>query len=213
MFFMSVANIRRSYDWSELQEHTMEASPIQQLEKWLSEAIELNVTDPTAMTLATADANGQPSARIVLLKEYSGKGLVFFTNYESRKANNLKTNSKAAILFYWPGLERQIRIEGTVTKVPNTESDTYFKSRPLSSQHSAWASPQSHPISRDELEARMEQYSASLGQNPERPHYWGGYVLQPNYFEFWQGRANRLHDRITYTQNSSGEWLRARIAP
>lgn len=210
---MSVANIRRSYDWSELQEHTMATSPVKQLDQWLSEAIKLNVTDPTAMTLATVDTNGQPSARIVLLKEYSNNGLVFFTNYESRKAVDLNHNTKAAILFYWPGLERQIRVEGSVSKVAEAESDTYFKSRPLASQHSAWASPQSRAISREELEARMEQYSSSLGQNPERPSFWGGYILQPTYFEFWQGRASRLHDRITYTKNSSGDWLRARIAP
>lgn len=210
---MPVADIRRSYDWSELRENTMADTPIQQLEVWVNDAIKAGAIDPTAMTLATVDAHGRPSARIVLLKSYGEKGLVFYTNYESRKGHDLDANPHAALLFYWPGLERQIRVEGRVGKTPAAESDDYFHSRPLASRISAWASPQSQEISREDLEARMTQYTQSLGDQPARPPHWGGYTLEPDYFEFWQGRASRLHDRLTYTLDGKGHWARARLAP
>lgn len=210
---MPVADIRRSYDWSELHEHTMADSPFVQLDVWLNDAIKAAAIDPTAMTLATVDKDGHPSARIVLLKSVDENGLVFFTNYNSRKGHDLTDNPNACLLFYWPGLERQVRVEGSITKIPGAESDTYYHSRPLASRLSAWASPQSQSISRTDLDARMTQYSESLGEHPERPPFWGGYRLQPAYFEFWQGRASRLHDRLTYTPDGTGQWIRSRIAP
>lgn len=210
---MSVADIRRSYDWSELHENTMADSPIDQLDLWVKDAIKARAIDPTAMTLATVDPNGRPSARIVLLKSHDENGLVFFTNYMSRKGQDLAENPNASLLFYWPGLERQIRVEGSIIKAPDSESDAYYQSRPLSSRISAWASPQSQAISRDDLDARMAHYQESLGEHPQRPPFWGGYRLKPVYFEFWQGRANRLHDRLTYTLDSSLHWTRSRLAP
>lgn len=210
---MSVADIRRSYDWSELQESTMARSPIVQLGLWIDDAVKASAIDPTAMTLATVDAQGRPSARIVLLKGYDENGLVFYTNYQSRKGQDLAANPNAALLFYWPGLERQIRVEGQISKTSAEQSDAYFHSRPLASRISAWASPQSQEISRHDLDARMAQFTKSLGDSPARPPQWGGYTLTPHYFEFWQGRANRLHDRVTYTLDGKGQWLRARLAP
>ncbi len=210
---MPVADIRRSYDWSELHEHTMADSPIVQLDVWLNDAIKAAAIDPTAMTLATVDKDGHPSARIVLLKSVDENGLVFFTNYNSRKGHNLADNPSACLLFYWPGLERQVRVEGSITKIPDAESDIYYHSRPLASRLSAWASPQSQAISRADLDARMANYTESLGEHPERPPFWGGYKLQPAYFEFWQGRACRLHDRLTYTLDGTGQWIRNRLAP
>ena len=210
---MPVADIRRSYDWSELHENTMADSPVVQLGVWINDAIEAGATDPTAMTLATAGHDGHPSARIVLLKGYDEKGLVFFTNYTSRKGDEIAGNPNAALLFYWPGLERQIRVEGQITKTSEAESDEYYHSRPLASRLGAWASPQSHPIGRDELDARMAHYSQSLGEHPSRPPFWGGYRLKPDYVEFWQGRACRLHDRLVYTLASEGQWTRTRLAP
>lgn len=210
---MSVADIRRSYDWSELHESSMAESPIAQLDAWINDAITAGAIDPTATTLSTVDANNRPSARIVLLKDYNEDGLVFFTNYLSRKGHDLDANPNASLLFYWPGLERQIRVEGPVVKALDSESDAYYRSRPLASRISAWASPQSEAISRDDLDARMARYSESLGESPERPPFWGGYRLKPIYFEFWQGRANRLHDRLAYTLDSSQRWTRSRLAP
>lgn len=210
---MSVADIRRSYDWSELHENSMADSPIAQLDVWINDAIKARAIDPTAMTLATVDAYGRPSARIVLLKSYDDDGLVFFTNYMSRKGHELAENPNASLLFYWPGLERQIRAEGRIEKTSDSESDDYFLSRPLASRISAWASPQSEAISREDLDARMAHYQDKFGENPERPPFWGGYRLSPVYFEFWQGRANRLHDRLTYTLDSAKRWTRSRLAP
>lgn len=210
---MSVADIRRSYDWSELSESTLAADPITQLGTWVQEAIVAGLIDPTAMSLATVDATGRPSVRIVLLKSYDEHGLVFFTNYESRKGRELAANPQASVLFYWPGLERQIRLEGQVSKISAAESDAYYHSRPLASQLGAWASPQSQPISREQLEARMRHYTETLGEHPQRPPFWGGYRLAPDYVEFWQGRASRLHDRFIYTRDRAGHWQHARLAP
>lgn len=210
---MSVADIRRSYDWSELHENSMADTPIAQLDVWVSDAIKAGVIDPTAMTLATVDENARPTARIVLLKSYDERGLVFFTNYTSRKGEQLSRNPNACLSFYWPGMERQIRIEGVVTKTSDAESDDYFDSRPLASRLSAWASPQSRPMARDELEARMAECTKSLGEHPRRPPFWGGYRLTPRYAEFWQGRASRLHDRLIYQPDGAGKWIRTRLAP
>ena len=210
---MPVADIRRSYDWSALHENTMADSPVVQTELWINDAIKAGAIDPTAMTLATVDERGRPSARIVLLKNYDESGLIFFTNYNSRKGLELAVNPNASLLLYWPGLERQIRIEGTITKVPDAESDDYYDRRPLASRISAWASPQSQPISRDDLDASMARHTELLGEHPQRPPFWGGYKLTPVYFEFWQGRASRLHDRLTYKLDSVEQWARRRIAP
>lgn len=210
---MSVADIRRSYDWSELDENSMASTPVVQLDHWLNDAIHANVIDPTAMTLATADVNGQPSTRIVLLKHYDEQGLVFFTNYESRKGIELAANPHACLHFYWPGMERQIRAEGIIKKTSSAESDDYYHSRPLESRISAWASPQSQPITRVQLDAHMSHYRESLGRNPPRPEFWGGFRLRPYYMEFWQGRSSRLHDRLVYKLDSSGRWAFSRVAP
>lgn len=210
---MSVADIRRSYDWSELHENTMADTPAVQIDAWINDAINAGAIDPTAMTLATVGSDGRPSARIVLLKSHDQKGLVFFTNYTSRKGDELAEHPGACLLFYWPGLERQIRVEGQVSKIPGSESDDYYHSRPLASRLSAWASPQSQPITRDDLEARMAHYQNTLGEHPSRPPFWGGYRLKPDYVEFWQGRACRLHDRLIYTLASNGTWTRTRLAP
>lgn len=211
---MSLADIRRSYDRSALTEENLADAPVALLQRWLDDAIASpEVTDPTAMTLATAETNGQPSARIVLLKGYDNGELVFFTNYASRKGQALTANPRACALFYWPGIERQIRVEGQVSRLPAELSDTYYHSRPLGSRLGAWASPQSQPISRKELEARMVDASRRLGSHPPRPDYWGGYVLVPDAIEFWQGRENRLHDRIVYQRHQPGQWTHQRLAP
>lgn len=213
---MSIADIRRSYDWSQLNESDLAATPTLQLQAWLDQAIELKVTDPTAMILSTVNGSGQPSARVVLLKEFSEKGLVFFTNYNSRKGHDIQQNAKASILFYWSGIERQIRVEGEITKVSAADSDAYFDSRPIDSRIGAIVSPQSQVITRSKLEELFTQARKQYGDNPKRPDSWGGYVLVPNYFEFWQGRASRLHDRLVYTLdigNTDKNWTLSRLAP
>jgi len=167
------------------------------------------------MTLATADKNGTPSARIVLLKGYDARGFIFFTNYNSAKGNELAENPKASLLFFWKELERQVRIDGTVEKISAIESDIYFKSRPIGSQIGAWASPQSTVIkNRQVIEENFLKYEEQFGnQNIPRPEHWGGYLVKPNKIEFWQGRSSRLHDRIQYTFQTDGNWKRERVAP
>lgn len=209
---MSVADIRHKYEKFELLESSLAANPFDQFSLWLDEALKANVTEPTAMTLATATPEGRPSARIVLLKGFDAQGMVFFTNYLSRKGHEVHNNPNASLLFFWPALERQVRIEGVIEKVPAADSDQYFQSRPLASRIGAWVSPQSQPISRDELEARTAALTASLGDNPARPEHWGGYRLSPSYFEFWQGRPSRLHDRLVF-QRENAHWTLRRLAP
>jgi len=210
---MSIADLRHIYDKSILLESTLAATPLEQFAKWFDEALKADVIEPTAMTLATADAQGRPSARIVLLKGLDNRGLVFFTNYQSRKGDHLAVQPYASLLFFWPALQRQVRLEGLVEKVAEDESDRYFNSRPLGSRIGAWASPQSQPITRDELEARSRELAESLGESPKRPPHWGGYRLLPQRVEFWQGRPSRLHDRLVYERNEHGEWQVARLAP
>jgi pyridoxamine 5'-phosphate oxidase len=210
---MKLADIRTDYKLASLDESDVAKSPFTQFGQWFSEATKAEVPEPNAMTLATCDAGGRPSARVVLIKDFDERGMVFFTNYKSRKGQDLATNNRASLLFFWPELERQIRIEGRVETVSAADSDAYYLSRPLLSRVGAWASPQSEILdSRDTLEARFAAFAAEHGENPPRPAHWGGYRVAPSFFEFWQGRRSRLHDRICY-RLAQGEWKIERLAP
>lgn len=209
---MSVSDLRQSYDKGVLLESQAAISPIDQFSLWFDEAIAAKVPEPNAMTLATVDGSGQPGARIVLIKGYDQRGFTFFTNYESRKGNDLLANPRAALLFFWQPLERQIRIEGVVERVSAEESDQYYQSRPVGSRIGAWASEQSKPITREALEARESEFKARYGDNPPRPPHWGGYRLVPTAFEFWQGRPSRLHDRLRYRLDGK-QWTLDRLSP
>ena len=198
-----------------LIKHSLDANPIRQFQKWYDEVLAAGVSeqDTISMTLATATKEGQPSARIVLLKGVDDNGFVFYTNYQSRKGNELAENSRACLLFYWPQVWRQVRIEGTVEKVSAAESDEYFQTRPLGSKLGAWASNQSEVVdSRETLERRFAEIEKRFGENVPRPPHWGGYRLKPNAIEFWQGRENRLHDRLRYCLQD-GAWLIERLGP
>ena len=210
---MSIADIRQSYEKFELLETSLAATPFEQFTLWFNDVIKANVPEPNAMTLATTAPSGRPSARVVLLKGFDERGFVFFTNYTSRKGQELAGNPLASLLFFWQPLERQVRVEGTIEKVTPEESDDYYHSRPLGSRIGAWVSPQSQPITRAELEARKESLTAELGEHPPRPDHWGGYRLVPDYVEFWQGRPSRLHDRVVFQQGPDGLWSRSRLAP
>jgi pyridoxamine 5'-phosphate oxidase len=211
----SIADIRRDYSHKSLSEKDADANAIKQFEKWWNEAVNSKIDEVNAMTLATASIDGLPSARIVLLKEFSDKGFVFFTNYESYKAQQLAENPKACLVFFWKELERQVRITGLIQKISGTESDTYFNSRPESSRIGAWASPQSRVIeSRHWLDEKFNELVNKMeGTEIKRPPHWGGYIVKPVVIEFWQGRPSRLHDRIQYTLEDSGEWKIERLAP
>ncbi len=210
---MSVANIRMNYEKGELTESAAKTSPFEQFQSWLQEAIDLPVAEPTAMALATANAHGKPSSRIVLLKGLDNRGFVFYTNYDSRKGQELRQQACASLLFFWQPLERQVRIEGVIEKVTDQESDNYYQSRPLGSRIGAWASAQSQPVTVTALQSRVEQLTAQYGETPPRPPHWGGYRLVPDYFEFWQGRPSRLHDRLVYIPSADNAWAIERISP
>jgi pyridoxamine 5'-phosphate oxidase len=209
---MNIADLRQEYMRAGLSEADAERDPLRQFERWLEEAVKLGLPLPNAMTLATVGAGAAPSARIVLLKGVDSGGFVFYTNYGSRKARELESGA-ACLVFMWSQLERQVRIDGNVEKVTSAESDAYYGSRPLGARHSAWASPQSQPVaSRKVLEDAMEAAKRTHGDSPPRPPHWGGYRVIPRRIEFWQGRADRLHDRLVYTREGGG-WKIQRLAP
>ena len=211
----SIAAIRKDYKLKMLSENEVADSPFAQFAEWWDNAVKSELDEVNAMTLATATANGIPDARIVLLKEYSEEGFVFFTNYESRKGIELSENPRACLVFFWKELERQVRISGDVEKIPSSQSDAYFSSRPHDSQLGAWASPQSRVIAdREAIEESAVQYQQQFGnENVPRPQNWGGYIVRPNCIEFWQGRPGRLHDRIQYSLLEKGGWRIERLAP
>lgn len=210
----SIADIRTDYKQHTLGESDVLPNPIEQFGVWFEEALRANVIEPNAMTLATADSTGKPSARIMLLKGFTDKGFVFFTNYESRKGNTLLANPFAALVFFWPELERQVRVEGSISKVSEQESNEYFQSRPFESRVGAWVSKQSSVIeSRDVVEQRFAELMVQYRDgNVPLPPFWGGFLLQPTSIEFWQGRPSRLHDRVLYTVEN-GVWTRKRLSP
>jgi len=205
---------RREYLAGELLEENILKDPYLQFSYWLDEAILSGIDDPTAMALATSDASGKPSVRIVLLKDARPEGFVFFTNYQSRKAAELDDNPRATVMFFWPGLDRQVRIEGKIEKISIGESNEFFRSRPVGSRIASIISPQGEVIpARDFLEQKFREYSVTLDdENIERPDHWGGYILKPESYEFWQGRENRLNDRIQYIL-LDGRWKISRLAP
>jgi pyridoxamine 5'-phosphate oxidase len=205
--------LRKNYEKAELSEDASAADPLQQFERWLNEAIHSEVPEPNAMTVATVASNMRPSTRVVLIKGYDARGIVWYTNYDSRKGQELAGNPFAALQFHWVELERVVRIEGRMEKISEADSDAYFHSRPLDSRIGAWASPQSQVIDgRTVLVTNAAKYAAKFMLNPPRPPHWGGYRLVPDEWQFWQGRKSRLHDRLRYRFNE-GDWIRERLAP
>ena len=210
---MDLHDIRDEYSKQELSRRQCDSNPIKQFEKWLGEAIEAKVHEPTAMNLATLNAQGKPSSRVVLLKEVNSQGFVFFTNYQSQKGRALAINPFAALNFFWPELERQVRVEGAVEKLPEAQSDDYFAGRPYTSRIGAWASEQSAVIkSKNTLLAKAALIAAKYPFNVPRPPHWGGYLVIPEMIEFWQGRPSRLHDRIRYRLENN-LWIIERLSP
>jgi pyridoxamine 5'-phosphate oxidase len=210
----AIAGIRKDYKLKSLLEADVKKDPVTQFSVWWDEAVKSDIAEVNAMTLATCSANGRPSARIVLLKGFTNEGFIFYTNYESNKGKELANNPYAALVFFWKELERQVRIEGTVKKISEAESDRYFQSRPTGSKIGAWASAQSSTVAnREAIEESYLNYSNKFYSNYiPRPPYWGGYIVEPEKIEFWQGRSSRLHDRILYTKHIQ-EWKIERLSP
>ena len=206
-------DIRKQYIFSSLDEQNVLPNPFDQFNHWLQEAINSEQLEPTTMVLSTVDENLQPHSRVVLLKELTTKGFVFYTNYEGNKAQQMLQNNHVSLLFFWPSLERQVRVVGTVKKISELISTTYFQSRPIDSQLGAWASPQSKVIhSKDFLDQQFKYYQEKFGDTIPKPPHWGGYVVKPVSIEFWQGRPNRLHDRLLFTEINT-KWELSRLAP
>jgi pyridoxamine 5'-phosphate oxidase len=213
---IELARMRLSYSRESLTESQAHPDPVLQFQEWFQQAAAAGLPEPNAMTLATVSSAGQPSARMVLLKGLEEGDFIFYTNYESRKGRELAENPLAALVFHWPELERQVRVEGSVRRVSSGQSDAYFASRPKGSRLSAWASEQSAPVTgREQLENRLSQLEQQFegAEAIPRPPYWGGYALRPESIEFWQGRADRLHDRLVYQRAAGGSWIRSRLAP
>ena len=212
----NLADIRKNYAMQALTEKAVSPNPVDQFKVWLEEAIQAEASEPTARVLATVGAGGKPSARVVLLKDVSDSGFMFFTNYDGRKGRELAQHPFAALTFFWPALERQVRVEGSVVKVAPEISDNYFHSRPRGSQIGAWASPQSSDIENrqvlEEEDRRLTEKFSGTAVIP-RPDHWGGFLLQPERLEFWQGRPNRLHDRLIYEHQQDRSWKIKRLAP
>jgi pyridoxamine 5'-phosphate oxidase len=210
---MNIADLRKDYTRRGLHEEEIDPNPFAQFKHWFDEALQAQLPEPNAMTLATATPDGRPSARIVLLKGFDERGFVFYTNYESRKAQELLANPYAALIFYWNELERQVRIEGRVVQVEAQESDEYFNSRPRGSRLGAWTSPQSQVIAgREVLDQRLQHFETQFSEDVPRPPHWGGFRVEPAVFEFWQGRPSRLHDRLRYRRDGDA-WVIERLAP
>jgi len=209
----SIADLRKSYERDALDEEASQADPLKQFELWLQQALDAKLPEPNAMTLATVGEGGRPSTRVVLIKGFDARGIVWYTNYESRKGRELAAHAQAALQFHWVELERVVRIEGRVARVEPELSDAYYASRPLDSRIGAWASPQSQVIaSRALLVTQAAKFGLKYAMNPPRPPHWGGYRLSPDTWEFWQGRKSRLHDRLRYRLQDDA-WVRERLAP
>ena len=209
-----IKNLRTDYNKSQLNEADLVSNPHELFKIWIEDALSINIIDPNAFVLSTVDALGYPSSRVVLLRDYSENGLVFFTNYDSFKGKNIVTNNVVCMNFFWSSIERQIRVLGIVKRISEAKSDEYFESRPYESKIGAWASKQSEVIaSRKVLEEQVEYYKKKFPNDVPRPKHWGGYIIEPNKFEFWQGRSSRLHDRINYYLEKNGVWKVNRLAP